>query len=130
MKGIVAIALVMGLSGCFYSRYFEDEKWVYFEDWDTNESNEIDSAEFVKGYLENDLFTKWSKTGAITYEEFNKNAAAWKEGSVPITAETYDLNNDMKISPEESARAMYLICDDNSDGKVRSLEFYGWQIYL
>jgi hypothetical protein len=108
----------------------ENEKWVYFEEWDTNQSSDIDSVEFVNGYLANDFFEKWSKSNSITYEEFNHNAAAWKDKKVSLVAEPYDLNKDHKISADESARAMFIICDDNKDGKVRSLEFYGWEIYL
>ncbi|HZY78421.1 MAG TPA: hypothetical protein VFE50_02790 [Cyclobacteriaceae bacterium] len=124
--GLGTLLVLIVLSGCYHSYYMEDEKWAYFEEWDTDDNLHIDSVEFVNGYLKNDFFEKWSKANAVTYEEFNNKTVAWDS----TKADPFDVNKDNKISAEESAKAMFVICDQNNDGKVGSLEFYSWEIYL
>jgi hypothetical protein len=90
--------LVALVSGSCTHKYFHDDSWVYFEDWDANSDSKLDSAEFISGYMRDDLY---------------------KDGKA---------GKDDKVSAEATAKVDFLNCDENKDGFVGSLEFYHWEL--
>jgi len=141
MKWVGLIALALLMEGCFFKSYLNDKDniWVYFEDVDENHDSNISKDEFTKGYIQNDMFKKISSgSPSLTYEEFNKVVAGWKEksGNKPETetvsseVSSFDPDGDQKLSKEELAVAMFTLADDNRDNEITALEFYHWEVYL
>jgi hypothetical protein len=97
--GCLFLLITASFTSCLYKPAVDDN-WVYFEDWDMNSDSRIDSAEFVSGYLRDDL-----------YKDRFEGSVADKAGSA-----------------EEAARTNFTICDDDKDGLIRSLEFYHWEL--
>lgn len=96
---IFLVAILVVQSGCFYKRYFRNEDWVYFEDWDRDQNKAIDSLEFSGGYLEEEFFKKWSaRENDITYHEFYKQLF-----------ESLDIDDSSRMEGSEvtSARAQF-----------------------
>jgi hypothetical protein len=78
----------VAVSSCSYKSIHNDN-WVYFEDWDMNDNLRIDSAEFVSGYLRDDVFER-EKAKTASVEETAKSSF-----------ETCDENKDGLVSSLE-----------------------------
>jgi len=57
----------IAISSCSY-KSIHDDNWVYFEDWDADDNSRLDSAEFISGYLRDDVVKK-DTTKAASGEE-------------------------------------------------------------
>lgn len=97
--GLFLSVVLLLQNGCAYKPYGRDDNWVYFEDWDMNSDSKIDSTEFVNGYVRDELFKEDRSRGATS-----------------------------SATAEESAKALFLTCDENKDGVVSGLEFYRWEV--
>lgn len=112
---IFLIAVLAIQSGCFYKRYYRDEDWVYFEDWDRDQNSALDSLEFSAGYRESEFFKKWSsRSENITYDEFYKQIFRF-----------LDVNDDRSIDESERARGkeLYFLKEPARPGAMNEAAF-------
>ena len=136
MKTVGLFLLAFVVQSCFFHPYYEKEKWLYFEDWDTNKDLVIDRDEFTTGFEKHKMIEKISANPqSIGYSDFDSLVAKLTKSvgehrNDKATAASLDTNGDQKLSEPELATGMFVIADDNKDNKLSGLEFYEWEVYL
>jgi Ca2+-binding EF-hand superfamily protein len=153
MKTTVLITLIFLSVGCATV----PKTFSSFSDWDSNKDQNIDRREFVKGYITQDYFNKWSARGySISYPKFfeetfttvdwDKNAKLSKAefdfmvkkfyfGMSTDQFNDWDVDSSGSISYDEFDKrivdtSLASLWDSNSDKQLENREIAGGMFYL